>query len=162
MNTRWGRGLALLTLLVAAGLGPGGCAWFNKMQGTQITVMVPGDQLLHIAVVPKVLPDGTSAAEKTAELLARVAKRAGGYTFVEDVAGAWVPPGQDLLVRERNGLLLVAGPPELAQFLADKLREDFRQKQPFVVSLPIQAPVAFRPTAAPPAEPALAAPATAG
>ena len=132
--------LCLPVLIVSAALtlGATGCAPFSRVTTTQITVQVSGERLLHLATVPRVLPDGTSPSEQVADLLEEVAERAGGYTYIEKVMGGWVPPGEDEVVEELNDLLLVQGPPELAFFLMEKLREDFKQREPFVVSLPVQ------------------------
>lgn len=127
--------LVLLTLLTAA---TSGCAWWNKIHTTQITVQVSGDRLLHLATVPRVLPDGKESSEQVAALLEEVAQRAGGYTYIEKVMGGWIPPGGDEVMEELNDLLLVQGPPEVAPFLRARLREDFQQQYPFVISLPIQ------------------------
>ncbi|MHC4481507.1 MAG: hypothetical protein ACYS1C_11145 [Planctomycetota bacterium] len=115
-----------------------GCASLNRISTTQIMVQVGGEELLHLAVVPRELPDGRRSSAQTTELLQAVAKRAGGYTYIENVKGGWLPPGKDEVVKEDNDLLLVKGAPQLADFLKDRLRDEFEQTHPFVVSLPIQ------------------------
>ncbi|MHC5034268.1 MAG: hypothetical protein ACYTFZ_04465 [Planctomycetota bacterium] len=149
--------LAVLVLVAVSALGTTGCAWFNRMQGTQITVQFSGDDLLHLAIIPRELPDGSVPKEQVAALLLEVAARAGGYTYIEEVAGGWIPPGEEQVVKELGDLLLVQGPPEIAPFLKARLRKDFDQEYPFVLSLPTQSVAVLRPVAAPKEEPAEAA-----
>ncbi|MHC4592504.1 MAG: hypothetical protein ACYS8L_07410 [Planctomycetota bacterium] len=149
--------LAVLVLAAASALGTTGCAWLNRFQTTQITVQFSGEELLHMAIVPRELPDGSRPEEQVAALLKEVAERAGGYTYIEQVAGGWVPPGEKQVIKELNDLLLVKGPPEVGPFLRVRLRKDFDQEYPFVVSLPTQSIAVVRPVAAPQGEPAEAA-----
>jgi hypothetical protein len=139
------RGVLALLLCVVALAGSNGCAWFNKSQGMQITIMVPGDQLLFMAVIPRLLPDGTTSTAKKAALLEDVAKRAGGYTLAEEQVGAWVPAAGKEAVKEVNDVLWVAGTPDVGVFLYEKLRDDFDQQQPFVLAIPLQAPMVLSP-----------------
>ena len=125
---------AVAVLIVAA---PG--CMLGGVDQTQITVQFGSGQMLHIAALPRVLPDGTPAKAQREKLLGEVADLAGGYTLIDNVLGGWVPPGQEGVVQERNDLLLLEGPPEGAYLLRARLLEDFQQKEPFVVSLPIQA-----------------------
>ena len=131
--------LVLLVGLLALAVAAPGCALFNSVDQTQITVEMRSDQLLHLAALPRLLPDGSPATEQRDKLLDEVAELAGGYTLIDNVLGGWVPPGQKQVVEERNDLLLVKGPPEAAYLLEARLREDFQQLEPFVESLPIQA-----------------------
>jgi len=134
-------GLRALLVLVLAGvvtLSATGCAAWNRVQTTQVTVQVSGDRLLHIAAVPRVLPNGERPTEQLAALLKEMGQKAGGYTLIENVMGGWMPPGKREMVEERNDLLLVAGPPSVAYFLRLRLVKDFKQEEPFVVSVPLQ------------------------
>lgn len=129
----------LVALVLGAVLAAAtGCLAFPKVHQTHITVQCGSDQVLHLAIVPRELPDGSQPTEQLAQLLEEVAERAGGYTYIEKVVGGWLPPGQKEVVQEINDLLLVQGPPGLAGFLKRKLHEDFGQQYPFVVSLPVQ------------------------
>jgi len=128
----------LLVLLLAAMTACTGCAIGTKVSTTQVTVQVRSDRLLHIAAVPRELPDGQSASKQREALFEAVARKAGGYTCVEKALGGWLPPQKDEVMHEVNDLLLVEGPPEIAYFLRKKLHEDFRQEYPFVISLPVQ------------------------
>jgi hypothetical protein len=136
-------------LVIVTGMLPAaaGCAIGTKLQNTQIYVQVSPDEMLHMAAIPRLLPDGTRPTEQTAALLQEVAAMAGSYIYIEEVVGGWVPPGRRDVLQERNDLLLVKGPPELALFLRDRLRKDFKQELPFVVSMPIL-PVSARVTQA--------------
>jgi hypothetical protein len=136
--------LAVLVCVIALA-GSNGCAWFNKSQGMQITIMVPGDQLLFMAVIPRLLPDGTVSTEKKAAFLKKVAEKAGGYTLAEEQVGAWVPAVGKEAVKEVNDVLWVAGTPDLGQFLYESLKDDFDQQQPFVLAIPLQAPMVLSP-----------------
>ena len=127
----------LAALLVSAG----GCSALSETPRTEAADA--GGRVLHLAIVPRQLPDGSDPAEQVARLLKEVAARAGGYTYIEGVKGGWIPPGEQQVVTESNDLLLVEGPPELARFLKEALRDDFAQEYPFVVSLPVRpAPMA--------------------
>jgi hypothetical protein len=139
------RGVIAVLVCVAALAGSSGCAWFNKSQGMQITIMVPGDQMLFMAVIPRLLPDGTVSTEKKAALLKDVAARAGRYTLAEEQVGAWVPAAGKEAVKEVNDVLWVAGTPALGLYLYEKLRDDFNQQEPFVIAIPLQAPIALGP-----------------
>ncbi len=133
--------LVCAVVLTAAGvlmLTGTGCTPIGRITTTQIQVQVSGERLLHLATVPRVLPDGGPVDELVAELLEAVAMRAGGYTYIEKVMGAWVPPGTKDIIKEENDLLLVAGPPEMGFWLRQRLHRDFDQEEPFVISLPIQ------------------------
>jgi hypothetical protein len=134
------RSLSLrLPRLVFAGLllAVVGCAAGNKIHNTQVIVQFSTEEVLHVACVPTVLPDGTPALAQRSALLEEVAAGAGGYTLIEEVAGAWVPPGAKRVRREVNDLLLVKGPPEIALLLQERLATEFQQESPFVISLPI-------------------------
>ena len=133
------RGLVLLVGLLALAVAAPGCALFNSVNQPQITVQMGSGQMLHLAALPTVLPDGSPAKEQREKLLEEVGQLAGGYTLIDNVLGGWVPPGEDGVVQERNDLLLVKGPPEAAYLLRARLLEDFQQEEPFVESLPIQA-----------------------
>lgn len=124
-----------LACLAAVLVASGGCSGLTGAPRTQAADA--GDRVLHLAIVPRQLPDGGDPAERVARLLKEVAERAGGYTYVEGVRGGWIPPGERQVVTESNDLLLVEGPPELARFLRKALRDDFAQECPFVVSLPV-------------------------
>ena len=125
---------ALLTLLAAAP----GCALWNSYDQTKVVVQMGSGEMLHLAAVPRVLPDGTRPKEQLDALLKDVAKMAGGYTLIDNVLGGWLPAGQETVIEERNDLLLVKGPPEVAYLLRARLAEDFQQVEPFVESVPIQ------------------------
>ncbi len=143
---RWRR---LFIVFAAAALmaATAGCHTCHKARWTHTTAH-SGDRVLHLIVVPRELPDGTAPTQQLADLLEEVARRAGGYTHIEKVTGGWLPPGEAEVVQERNGLLLVEGPPDLAAFFMQRLREDFQQRYPFVVSLPIQRTAKGQPTVA--------------
>lgn len=139
LGLRW---FLVLVLAGAAALSATGCGSWNRVQTTQVTVQVSGDRLLHIAAVPRLLPNGERPTEQLAALLKEMSERAGGYTLIENVMGGWVPPGKKEIVEERNDLLLVAGPPEVAYYLRERLHGNFKQEHPFVISVPLQS-IAF-------------------
>jgi hypothetical protein len=143
--------LVALAVLIAAAPG---CALFNRVNQPQITVQFGSGQMLHIAVLPRALPDGTSAEAQRNKLLEEIAGLAGGYTLIDNVLGGWIPPGQKDVVQERNDLLLVKGPPQAAYLLRARLMQDFKQEVPFVESLPIQAIAVLHPGMEEPAGPA--------
>ena len=133
-------GTLKLTLLLAGACilaSATGCAAANKIHNTQVIVQFSTEEVLHVACVPTVLPDGEPASAQRAALLEAVAKAAGGYTLIEDAMGGWVPPGTRTTTLEVNDLLLVKGPPELMFLLEQRLREDFGQDYPFIISLPV-------------------------
>ena len=132
-GVRW---LLLSFVLVGMVSGVLGCAPYQAREAMPFRITVPRDALLHLAVVPLELPDGKSTDELMSALLEDVARLAGGYTSIEKVTGGWIPPGGEQVVRESNCLLLVVGPFEVAPFLKDRLRNDFQQTYPFVISLP--------------------------
>ncbi len=154
------RPTCVLLMLALVALAAPGCMLGTDMHTTQISVQVRGDELLHMAILPRYLPDGERSAQQTGELLAEVARLAGGYTLIEQVQGGWVPPGAREVVTEQNDLLLVRGRPELAELLKARLHEEFRQEYPFVISLPLQSIAVVQASArgahrpAPPSEPA--------
>jgi len=131
-SRRW-----FLACLAALLVSAGGCSALSETPRTEAADA--GGRVLHLAIVPRQLPDGGDPAEQVARLLKEVAARAGGYTYIEGVKGGWIPPGEQQVVTESNDLLLVEGPPELARFLRKALRDDFAQQYPFVVSLPVRA-----------------------
>jgi hypothetical protein len=133
-----------MVLLAVAVAATGGCGLFNEIHQTQITVEYSGDQLLHLATIPRQLPDGQRPTEQVEALLEEIAERAGGYTYIENVMGGWMPPEGEKVVEERNDLLLVKGPPEVKPYLQQRLREDFQQEMPFVISLPVQSVAVIR------------------
>jgi hypothetical protein len=128
----------MLVLAGGVALSATGCGSWNRIQTTQVTVQVSGDRLLHIAAVPRILPDGERPTEQLAALLQEMGQKAGGYTLIENVMGGWIPPGQKEVVQERNDLLLVAGPPAIAYYMRVRLHNDFKQEDPFVISVPLQ------------------------
>jgi hypothetical protein len=85
------------------------------------------------------------STEKKAALLKEVAEKAGGYTLAEEQVGAWVPAAGKEAVKEVNDVLWVAGTPDLGAFLYDSLKDDFDQKAPFVLAIPLQAPMVLSP-----------------
>jgi hypothetical protein len=137
------RSAAVLALALALALSAG-CALGTKVHTTTITVQTSGEELLHLAIVPRFLPNGERPTQQMADLKAELAEKAGGYTLVEEVEGGWVPPGGGGVLKEMNDLLLVKGPPAVAHVLRVRLREDFEQEYPFVLSLPIQSVAVIR------------------
>jgi hypothetical protein len=131
--------IVLLVAVVVVVVAAPGCALFNSLNQPQIIVQMSSRKVLHVAALPRVLPDGRSADEAREKLLNEVAEQAGGYTLIDNVLGGWVPPGNETAVQERNDLLLVRGGPELAFLLRARLLEDFQQQVPFVESVPLQA-----------------------
>ncbi len=127
-----------LACLTAVLMAAGGCAPSGEVRQTSVTAEAGGERLLHLAIVPRQLPDGGQPAQQVARLLKEVAERAGGYTYIEGVKGGWITLGEQQVVTECNDLLLVEGPPELADFLRQALRDDFAQQYPFVISLPVR------------------------
>ena len=119
--------LLCLTLATAVALSAG-CAIGTRVHTTAITVQTSSNELLHVAAIPRVLPSGERPTEQLADLLAEVARKAGGYTLVENVEGGWIPPDRSKVLTELNDLLLVKGPPEVAHLLRARLREDFQQE----------------------------------
>ena len=140
--------VVVLALVVAGATGCG--SFLNKAANTYISVQTNGDRLLHIAVIPRTLPDGQPADKQRDALLKDVIEVAGGYTYIERVMGAWKPDPKAETVKEMDDLLLVAGPPELGMLLKQRLNQDFKQRTPFVLSLPTQSPQLFRATPQPP------------
>lgn len=146
---RWVLRCALvLALFVSVGLGTTGCMLWSKVQPTQITVEVRANRFLHIAAVPRQLPNGERPTKQLEALLDDVSRRAGGYTLIESVAGGWLPPGQTEVVREENDLLLVEGPPEMSIVLKARIAKDFQQQYPFVISIPVEAITLIQQTSA--------------
>ncbi len=126
----------VLALAVAA---MAGCGTLNTMKSTYITVQYSGTRMLHLAIIPRTLPDGTPSAKERDALLKDVADVAGGYTLVPRVMSSWKQEGTpDAAKEEADDLLIVAGVPELGMGLKQRLHDDFGQKMPFVLSLPIQ------------------------
>ncbi|MCK4283648.1 MAG: hypothetical protein KAX44_04965 [Candidatus Brocadiae bacterium] len=144
------RSRRLFIVLAAAALmaATTGCRTCHKARRMHTSAQFSSERVLHLIVVPKELPDGRAPTQQLADLLEEVAQRAGGYTTIEKVTGGWLPPGETEVVQERNDLLLVEGPPDLAAFLMQRLREDFQQRCPFVVSLPIRRIAVPEPTIA--------------
>ena len=68
-------------LVVAVGCGSG-----NKIHNTYVMVQFSTDEVMHLACVPTLLPDGQPATEQRAKLLEDMASIAGGYTLVEKIA----------------------------------------------------------------------------
>lgn len=138
----------VLALVIAGATGCG--SFLNKAQNTYISVQTNGDRLLHVAVIPRTLPDGQPSDKQRDALLKDVVEVAGGYTYIERVMGAWKPDPKAETQKEMDDLLLVAGPPELGMLILQRLKVDFKQRAPFVVSLPTQSPQLFRATPPPP------------
>ncbi len=82
--------VVMLALTVAA---MAGCGTLNTMKNTYVTVQFSGQDMLHLAIIPRTLPDGTPAAKQRDALLKDVADVAGGYTLVPSVMSAWKPKG---------------------------------------------------------------------
>jgi hypothetical protein len=142
--------VVLAVVLALVVVGATGCGSFlNKAQNTYIQVQYSGDHLLYMVVIPRTLPDGQPSDKQRDALLKDVAEIAGGYTYIERVMGAWKPDPKAETVKEMDDLLLVAGPTELGMLLQQRLRDDFKQRVPFVVPLPIQAVQVVRATPAP-------------
>jgi len=125
------RMIALCALLAASG----GCGW-NRFNQTSIIVRFSSDKLLHVALLPRELPDGRPALALRAELLEELGENQ-PWVLIERTTA--LLPGAPARPAD---LLLVEGPPQLGFRLREKLREDFQQKQPWVIGLPTQA-VAF-------------------
>ncbi len=128
--------LVVLALTVAA---MAGCGTLNTQKNTYIQVQYSGQRMLHIAIIPRTLPDGQPAAKERDALLKDVADVAGGYTLIPSVMSSWKQEGgPDVAKEEADDLLMVAGVPELGMGLRQRLHDDFGQASPFVLSLPIQ------------------------
>jgi hypothetical protein len=63
---------------------------------------------------------------------------AGNCYLLEQVTGIRMPPDSDTSVSELDDLLLVRGRPEVNYALRRRLATDFKQKAPFVISVPLQ------------------------
>jgi len=151
-----GRRTIPVVVLALVLVGAAGCSTLNKQANTYIRVDYGGENMLHLAVIPRVLPQGQPADQVRDALLEDVASAAGGYTYIERVIGAWKPKPTKATRKQVDDLLIVAGKPELALMLNRRLREDFKQSSPFVLSLPIQAVRLVRVAPAPMGEPAAA------
>jgi hypothetical protein len=128
--------VVVLCLSVAA---MAGCGTLNTQKNTYISVQCSGDRMLHMAIIPRVLPDGQPAAKQRDALLKDLADAAGGYTLIERVMSAWKQDDSSEAAKQTaDDLLLVAGPPQLGPGLRQRLHDDFGQSSPFVLSLPIQ------------------------
>lgn len=146
-QNRWQRSFFAFAVC-AAMLATAGCGW-NKIHNTTVAVQVSGEDLLFIAAIPRVLPDGTRPDAQRKVLLDEMLQIAGGYTYLEEVTGAWMPPDGSGPVSELNDLLLVRGRPEVGYAIARRLAKDFGQKAPFVITVPTQSIAMFRPRPAP-------------
>jgi len=123
--------------LAAVVLVAGGCG-FSRDSRTSVTVEFSGDLMLHIATVPGVLADGTAPTRQREELLKALAESVGGYVCIEGAIGDWRRLADGKLSDEPADLLLVQGPPQLGPFLKARLRSEFGQTNPVVVSIPAQ------------------------
>ena len=126
--------MALLLLLAAAQ----GCGW-NHTSQTIISVRFSGEDLLHVALVPRTLPDGTPATKQREALVAELTGLTGAVAFLSSVQAATVAAAGEEPVRSDADMLMVEGAPEVAFALRRRLREDFQQERPWVVSVPTQA-----------------------
>jgi hypothetical protein len=128
--------VGILALVVAL---TSGCAALNSQKSTAIYVQFSGNDMLHVAIIPRVLPDGQPAAKQRDALLKDVADVAGGYTLIERVTSTWKSKGSSgAAMKEADDLLLVEGPAVLGAGLRQRLHDDFGQPSPYVLSLPIQ------------------------
>jgi hypothetical protein len=129
--------LALIVCAAVLATG-GGCVLGTRTERTQVVVTVPGDRMLFMAVIPRLLPDGTSAAEEKEALLEAVAEKAGGYTLDNGQLFGWVPAPDKEMITEDSDVVWVAGKPEVGQLLYESLRDDFDQPRPLVLPIPLQ------------------------
>ena len=67
--------MAAVAVLVLVGTA---CTPIGKIQTTTIKVEVSSERLLHLAIIPRVLPDGSPVDAVKADLLENVAARVGG------------------------------------------------------------------------------------
>jgi hypothetical protein len=120
---------AILLLLIVSG-----CGW-NRANVTTIEVLYSGRNMLHVAVLPRVLPDGSSSREQSEQLLKELTDGRASYTFMEKAVGDWRRLEDDSLKDMPSDLLIVQGPPALNTFLTSRLATDFKVKEPMVVSI---------------------------
>lgn len=140
----------LVVVLALSAAATAGCGTLNTQKNTTILVQFSGERMLHLAIIPRVLPDGQPAAKERDALLKDVADVAGGYTLIPRVMRAWKQPGSPEAAKEEaDDLLLVAGVPELNMGLRQRLHDDFGQTTPFVLSLPVQSIRVAQPTPMP-------------
>lgn len=128
---------ALALVLTGLLCGTAGCGW-NRYSQTRITVKFSGDDLLHLALIPRELPDGSPCDAQREKLMKEMGQAAEVWGIIEKVSAGQSTDEGETEVRPAD-LLMVAGPPELAYALRNRLRRDFKQKRPWVVSLPTQA-----------------------
>ncbi len=137
-------------LLVFAGLMlfAAGCQVFNRTSETRIVVKFSGDNLVHMVLLPKTLPDGKSADAARKALLKRFTDRGVTYVLMPGVRAGIKPNAEDPAAEVPADLLLVQGPPFLAGNLYEIMKEEFGQNYPWVASVPTQA-IALIPVPAP-------------
>jgi hypothetical protein len=115
-----------------------GCALGTSAQSTRVTITVPGDRLLFLAVVPRVLPDGTLADEKREALLKEVSEKSIAPPLIQPQRSAWSPAADRVPDEEDTDVLWVVGRPDVGQIIYETLRDEFGQRVPFVLPIPLQ------------------------
>lgn len=85
---------------------------------------------IHFFVAPKELPDGSSTADRMAQLRQWLCLRAGGYTEFP-APGGWQDREGQVETSDQAGFF-VSAPQNLRQEIADKIKALFLETDPFV------------------------------
>jgi hypothetical protein len=121
-----------------------GCALKPRTHRTNLTYTFPGHTMVHMAVVPPLLADGSSAEPVRGELLDVLAREGFSYTLVEEAVGDWRRMEDESIRDMRSDLLVVHGPPILMEMLHAWLTEKFAVEEPLLVSIPDASPLTQR------------------
>lgn len=85
-------------------------------------------------VVPNTLPNGQSSEQRRAALETWMADRAGGFTEMGEVNGAWKTPKGEVL-REKNRMYLITvedDPEAFREALREKIITEFEQEEAYL------------------------------
>jgi hypothetical protein len=129
-----------LFALLALALTPG-CAIKPRSNVTRVTYTFPGHSLVHMAVVPSVLADGSPSDETREELLQTLLDRGMTYTLLEDAVGDTRRMDDDSVRHVRSDLVVVQGPPVVGRLLTAWLTEELSVESPKVIIIPGASPL---------------------
>lgn len=130
-----------LTLLALSAAAFTGCGW-NRAATTTINYEFSGQQMLHVATVPRSRPDGSPTDEARKALLDEIAGRGGSYTYAEEAVGFLLRMEDGSMRTERADLLILPGPPMVNPYLVQMLQPLYGSAEPIVAAIPAASPAA--------------------
>ncbi|MEW5734833.1 MAG: hypothetical protein AB1921_08255 [Thermodesulfobacteriota bacterium] len=87
---------------------------------------------VHFFVVPKTMPDGSSAKEQMDALKVWLCDKAGGYTELPDAPGGWMNHQGGLETSDQHAFL-VSAPANMKDEITAYVKKEFAETDPYVM-----------------------------